>query len=64
MYATTPTPPDATAVATSLAGNVGDQVIDTAVSLAPVAVPFVLAMTAIGWVLRKFGLKKKASLNV
>lgn len=58
------TPPDATAVATTLAGNVGGQVIDTAVALAPVAVPFVLAMTAIGWVLRKFGLKKSASLKV
>lgn len=58
------TTPDATALATSLAGNVGDQVIDTAVALAPVAVPFVLAMTAIGWVLRKFGLKKNASLKV
>lgn len=61
MAATTP---DATSIATTLAGNVGDQVIDTAVSLAPVAVPFILAMTAIGWVLRKFGLKKSASLKV
>lgn len=60
----TPTPPDATAISTTLANNVGGQVIDTAVSLAPVAVPFVLAMTAIGWVLRKFGLKKNASLKV
>ena len=58
------TPPDSTSIATSLAANVGDQVIDTAVSLAPVAVPFVLAMTAIGWVLKKFGLKKSASLKV
>lgn len=56
--------PDPTAIATTLSTDVGGQVIDTAVSLAPVAVPFVLAMTAIGWVLRKFGLKKKASLNV
>lgn len=58
------TAPDPTAIATTLAGDVGGQVIDTATSLAPVAVPFVLAMTAIAWVLRKFGLKKKASLNV
>lgn len=56
--------PDPTAIATTLATDVGGQVISTATSLAPVAVPFVLAMTAIGWVLRKFGLKKKASLNV
>lgn len=56
--------PDPAAIATTLATSVGGQVVDTAVSLAPVAVPFVLAMTTIGWVLRKFGLKKKASLNV
>lgn len=56
--------PDATGIATTLANDVGGQVIDTAVALAPVAVPFVLAMTAIGWVLRKFGLKKSASLKV
>jgi hypothetical protein len=56
--------PDPTAIATTLATDVGGQVIDTATSLAPVAVPFVLAMTAIAWVLKKFGLKKKASLNV
>lgn len=60
----TVTAPDASATATTLANNVGNQVIDTAIDLAPVAVPFVLAMTAIGWVLSKFGLKKKASLKV
>ena len=56
--------PNPTGIATTLTTNVGGQVIDTAVALAPIAVPFVLAMTAIGWVLRKFGLKKSASLKV
>lgn len=56
--------PDPTAIATTLTTDVGGQVIDTATSLAPVAVPFILALTAIGWVMKKFGLKKKAGLNV
>ena len=47
---TTPNQP-----AEELVHNLGDQVLDLAVDLAPLAVPFVLAMTAIAWVLSKFG---------
>jgi len=57
------TAPDPAAIATTLTNSVGDQVVDAAVSIAPIAVPFVLALTAIGWVMRKFGLNKKASLK-
>jgi len=57
------TPPDPVAIGTSLMNGVGDQVLDTTVALAPVAVPFVLAIATIGWVLNKFGLRKKASLK-
>jgi hypothetical protein len=65
MGATTPIPsPDPGTIATALASDVGGQVVGAAVAIAPVAVPFVLGLTAIGWVLKKFGLKKKASLNV
>jgi len=55
--------PDPAAIATTLTTDVGGQVLDTATSLAPVVVPFVLALAAIGWVMRKFNLKKKASLT-
>jgi hypothetical protein len=57
-------PPSPGTVGTNLANNVGQKVIDGALDLAPVAVPFILALAAINWVMRKFGLKKKASLNV
>lgn len=54
---------DPVSTATTLTGNVGGQVVDAAVGIAPIAVPVVLALTAIGWVMRKFGLKRKASLS-
>jgi hypothetical protein len=54
---------DPAAIAGTLATNVGGQVLTTAETLAPIAVPFILAMTAIGWALNKFGLRKKASLS-
>jgi hypothetical protein len=50
------------AQAISLADQVGNAVVDTAANLAPIAVPFVLAMTAIAWVMRKFGLYGSAGL--
>lgn len=64
MSTTASTAPDAGDTAITLANNVGGQVIGTAVDLAPVAVPFILVLSAIGWVLRKFNMRKKAGLNV
>lgn len=54
---------DPVSTATTLTSNVGGQVVDAAVGIAPIAVPVVLALTAMGWVMRKFGLKRKASLS-
>ena len=51
-----PGPPDPAAPVQGLVDGMGGQVLDVAVGLAPVAVPFVLALAAIGWVLRRFGL--------
>jgi hypothetical protein len=57
------TTPDPAGIATNLTDGVGNAVVDLAVDLAPVAVPFVLAMAAIGGVLRKFGLTPSAGLD-
>lgn len=56
-------PPDPGDVATSLTNNVGQKVVDGALDVAPVAVPFILALAAITWTMRKFGLSKKASFR-
>lgn len=45
-----------------LMNNLGGQVLATAQGLAPLAVPFVLAMTAIGWVMHKFGVGGRLEL--
>lgn len=50
------------AQATDLAANVGGQVLHVAETIAPVAVPFVLALGAIRWTLSKFGLSGTASV--
>lgn len=57
------TTPNPATVATTLVTDVGGQVVDASVAIAPVAVPFMLALTAISWALSKFGLKKKAGLK-
>lgn len=51
------------AEATSLAGDVGNQVVHLAQTLVPVAVPFVLTLVAIRWVMHKFGVSGPASLD-
>lgn len=50
------------AQATLLAQDLGARVLDVAVHLAPIAVPFVLALTAIGWAMEKFGLNGRIEL--
>lgn len=57
------TPPAPGTVATTLTNNVGQKVIDGALDVAPVAVPFILALAAINWTMKKFGLTKKASFR-
>lgn len=54
---TTPEPPayDPAVAATTLAQNTGEQVLTLATDLAPIAVPFVLGLAALRWVLNKFG---------
>lgn len=52
--------PDPTAVATTLAGNVGGQLVDTVVGVLPVIVPALLSLWALAFVMRKFGLGRKA----
>lgn len=54
------TPVDPTAVATTLASNVGGQLVDTVVGVLPVIVPVLLALWALSFVMHKFGLGKKA----
>lgn len=51
-----PAPPDPVDVGTTLGVDLGGRVLDLAVGLAPVAVPFILALTVITWALHKFGL--------
>jgi hypothetical protein len=43
-------------VGEQLAAKVGKLVIDGALEVAPIAVPFILALAAIAWVMQKFGL--------
>jgi len=52
---TSPPAPDAGAVGAEFVDNVGNQLLDAVVGLAPIAVPFVLSMLAIRWVMSKFG---------
>lgn len=54
------TAPDPTAVASTLATNVGGQLVDTVVGVLPVIVPALLSLWALAFVMRKFGLGKKA----
>jgi hypothetical protein len=54
--------PDPAVPASALVNGLGTEVLDVAVSLAPVAVPFVLALAAIAWVMRKFGLAERVEL--
>ena len=54
--------PDPVALAQTLVTNVGGQVVNAAVGIAPLAVPAVLGLTALGWVLKKFGVGRKATL--
>lgn len=55
--------PDPSAAATTLAQSTGTQVLDTAVDVAPIAVPFVLGLAALRWALNKFGVGGKAKLR-
>jgi len=55
MMSTSPFAPDAGTVGVQFLDNVGNQPLDVAIILAPIAVPFVLAMGAIAWVLEKTG---------
>jgi uncharacterized membrane protein len=56
------TTPDPTAVATTLATNVGGQLVDTVVGVLPVIVPALLSLWALAFVMRKFGLGRKAKV--
>ncbi len=47
---------DPTQIGTQVAVGTGGQVLDFAVGVAPVAVPFVLGLIAVRWGLSKFGL--------
>jgi CBS-domain-containing membrane protein len=49
--------------ATALTGDLGGQVLTLAEHLAPVAVPFVLALAAVNWVMGKFGLHDRIELS-
>ncbi len=54
--------PNPVDIGTKVVTGVGQQTLDFAVGIAPVAVPFVLGLTAVTWGLQKFGLlgRKKA----
>lgn len=58
-----PVAPDPTDIGSTLVANVGDQVLDTAIGIAPIAVPFVLGLTVVSWALAKFGLLKKGHVK-
>lgn len=63
VYVLAPGPTPVPAVpAAELVHNLGGQVVDTAVGLAPVAVPFVLTLAAIAWVLERFGVAGRIEL--
>ncbi len=55
-------PPDPTAVATTLADNVGGELVNTVVGVLPVIVPALLSLWALAFVMRKFGLGRKAKV--
>lgn len=55
-------PPDPTGVATTLANNVGSQLVNTVVGVLPVIVPALLSLWALAFVMRKFGLGRKAKV--
>ena len=46
---------DPVVTAQTLVSNVGGQVLHAAVGIAPLAVPAVLSLTALAWVIKKFG---------
>lgn len=52
------------AQATTLVDQVGNEVLHVAEGIAPIAVPFVLAMVSIRWVLAKFGFRPSGSGSV
>lgn len=54
--------PDPTAVASTLAQNVGGQLVTTVVGVLPVIVPALLSLWALSFVMKKFGLGKKAKV--
>jgi uncharacterized membrane protein len=54
--------PDPTTVATTLANNVGGQLVNTVVGVLPVIVPALLSLWALAFVMRKFGLGRKAKV--
>ena len=54
--------PDPTAVASTLAQNVGSQLVSTVVGVLPVIVPALLSLWALGFVMKKFGLNKRAKV--
>jgi len=59
MFWVDPTPPPTAAErAGVLVDNVGGQLVDVAAHLAPVAVPFLLALGAIAFVMNKFSLRE------
>lgn len=55
-------PPDPAVPASQLVSGLGTQVLDVAVGLAPLAVPFVLVLGGISWVLHKFGVAGRIEL--
>lgn len=61
-YLLAPAAPVPAQPAQQLVSELGGEVVDTALDLAPVVVPFLLALLAVGWVLSKFGLRRAASL--
>jgi len=55
--------PDAGEVASSLVDDVGNQVLSAVVAIAPIAVSFVLAIAAIGLVMRRFGMSGSGAVG-
>jgi hypothetical protein len=63
MPTSPPTTADTVAPVVTMAQGLGHTVLGVAENIAPVAVPFVLAMCAIRWALVKFGVDGSAGLG-
>lgn len=55
-------PGSSAAPAGQLVDSLGGQVLDLAVGVAPLAVPFVLGLAALHWAMEKFGLSARIEL--